>query len=80
MEYSNGDIFDVIDYNKLVYIKNKKQIKTNTFEPVIITKKGIVYGEIVHVFSKCKIYDCVLCNKFSSQNFGIVYPKILSKL
>lgn len=81
MEFSNGNILDVIDYNKFVYMNNLCKQTNTRFESIIITKRGIIYKDNVHVFSKCKINNCKLCNEFGSSSLNLITcPKIISRL
>lgn len=78
---SNGNIFDVIDYNKLIYILNSKRLnKYKNIVPFIQTKKGIIYGNFVHVFAKCQIHDCEFCIKYNIPEKSLIQAKFISKL
>ena len=79
MENTNGSVNEVIDYNFLIHILMQDNIFHKNLDNIIVTKKGIIYKNIVHVFSKCNVQNCSICLKY--KNSDIIYPKrIKSKL
>ena len=79
--YSNGNKIDIIEYNKLIYILNSKRLNSlENLIPLIQTKKGIIYGDFVHVYTNCTNPLCKICIRYNKLEINLTQIKFISKL
>jgi len=66
--YNNGRLEDLYEKNSLMYLLIWSGDLRTTFSNrslIVVKNKGIYSINYVHVFSKCKFTQCIICKKYN---------------